>query len=145
MVTQRCPRCNGFLPATTDTTPPVCPKAAQHFDDELMTRLQHEGRSAREIAAAVGCSERTVTRWRSRTDNRVTLPPPSHPESDRELARRLLFEDECSIAEAARTIGAAPSTVARWFPDAPRCDQAQILELGRIGRQFAALERRRAA
>jgi transposase-like protein len=115
------------------------------MDVELVARLHSEGRSAAEISAIVGCTIRSVTRWRGRTGNRVIDQVPAHPETDREVARRLLFEDGCSIAEAARTVGAAWRTVARWFPDAPRCDQDRVIELGRIGRQFAALERRRAA
>ena len=118
------------------------------IDVELVARLHREGRSAAEISALAGCTTRSVTRWRTRTGNRVSQPKPPHPLSDRETARRLIFEDGCSIAEAARTVDAARDTIERWFPDAPKCSPETVIELSRIGRQFAALERatrRRAA
>jgi transposase-like protein len=46
--------------------------------------------------------------------------PAPRPAADREAARRLIFDQGTTIAEAARTIGATPGTVARWFPDAPK-------------------------
>lgn len=46
----------------------------------------------------------------------------------REHARRLIFEDECSIAEAARTVGVDKQTVGRWFPDAPRMTRKERSE-----------------
>ena len=54
--------------------------------------------------------------------------PVARPAVDREAARRLIFEEGTSIAEAARTIGANRGTVNRWFPDAPKMTRQERSE-----------------
>lgn len=51
-----------------------------------------------------------------------------HSAETREAGRRLIFEDECTIAEAARTIGVDKKTVGLWFPEAPRMDRQERAE-----------------
>lgn len=84
--------------------------------EERFRALDGEGRSLREIAAAFGVSTKSVSRWRSRLG--LTKEPPAvpRPQSDRDRAAALL-DDGCSFSEAARSLGVAPTTIARWFPD----------------------------
>ena len=50
-----------------------------------------------------------------------------HPATTRAHAARLIA-DGCTIAEAARTVGAGKTTVGAWFPDAPRLTRRERSE-----------------
>ncbi|HWU31029.1 MAG TPA: helix-turn-helix domain-containing protein [Microbacterium sp.] len=76
---------------------------------------EQERLTTSEIAARFRVSTRTISRWRTHL-NRNRLPAPvRRPDSDHELAKRLL-DDGCSLAEVGRTVGVAASTIHAWFP-----------------------------
>lgn len=97
------------------------------IDYDRLAQLHREGRSAREIATILGCTERSVSRWRTVTGHNVRPASTPYPPSVRERAARLI-EDGCSLEETGRTLGIWPATIARWFPDAPRMTHAERAE-----------------
>jgi DNA-binding CsgD family transcriptional regulator len=100
-------------------------------DTERLAALHAEGRSAREIAEALECAPRTVSRWRSRTGHNIRSAAVTYPPSTHERARRLI-EDGCSLEEVARTVGTTGKTIARWFPDARRMTPTERGEWARF-------------
>lgn len=87
------------------------------IDHDFALHLQQSGRSAAQMAAALGVTKRTVERWRQRNH----LSQPWHgvvavPAEVLERAR-LLLEDGASCAEAARSVGVDWKTLRRHFPD----------------------------
>lgn len=88
-------------------------------DFDRIAELHAAGKSAPEIALAVGCTSRTVQRWRQRTGNTLAPRRDPYPDSVRQQAARLIA-DGCNIQETARTVGVDPNTIKRWMPDAPR-------------------------
>lgn len=84
---------------------------------ERFFELDDEGKSAVQIGLELGVTKRTVQRWRRATGRSQGESPAQHPDSDRELAARLL-DDGCPILEVARTVGVTSHTIRRWFPDA---------------------------
>lgn len=89
--------------------------------------LDAAGFSARQIAAEMRVSDRTVVRWR-RDAGRSGETWPAHPVADRARAA-VLLEEECPVAEVARTVGADFHTVVRWFPDARRMSRSEVGQL----------------
>jgi len=91
---------------------------APRLDYELMRRLHEEGLSAPQIAERVGCTPRTVTRWRRQEGLTRVIPAtagaPATPER-LEQARRLL-DDGASYQEVSRTLGMHERTLMRHFP-----------------------------
>jgi DNA-binding CsgD family transcriptional regulator len=82
---------------------------------DAVVRMTKQGYSTRQIATVLGMTERSVTRYRKRagiTQGKPGVPPTAE---QLELAAQL-FEDGCSIAEVARTLGFSTSTIARYFP-----------------------------
>lgn len=78
----------------------------------MMTKL---GMSAPEIAVSMHITERTVVR--DRRASGCSLAKPSIPLSAAQKQRaEELFDEGCSAAEVARTIGCNPRTVLKWFP-----------------------------
>lgn len=102
--------------------------------------LDKTGWSAAEIAHELRVSVRTVERWRSTHGRRKHDTATPFPPEARQRAAALIA-DGCSIAEAARTVGASTATVARWFPDAPRWSKQQSAQWAvfvRRNREMAA-------
>ena len=86
----------------------------RHVDTERIEWLLRHGLTIREVAAQVGCSDRTVIRQRKR----IGLSKPARPvltQAELVTAKRLL-DDGASYAEAARTIRCAEGTLAGKFP-----------------------------
>lgn len=100
-------------------------------DQQRLAALHADGKSAREIAEILGCTPRTVVRWRSITGHTVRPAPVRVSPSVKERALQLLA-DGCSLAEVGRTVGVDQSTVGRWFPDAPRMSSAEVVEWARF-------------
>jgi DNA-binding CsgD family transcriptional regulator len=79
-----------------------------------VSMLSRLGWSAGEIAAAVGISERTVTRHRVNAG--ISRANPPRLSVDELRAAREWLEGGCSYSEAARTLGRDPRTLARRLP-----------------------------
>ena len=87
--------------------------------------LTRQGLSARQIAARLGVSMRTVARYR--TSAGVAKPkPPLITEEQWATVQRLL-DDGCSAEEAARTIGVTATPLRRRYPDVA-WDKFQVSE-----------------
>ena len=84
-------------------------------DTEELERLHGQGLSATQIAEQVGCTTRTVFRWRSLSGvARERAPIVASPET---LQRaRELFDDGASQQEVHRTTGIGQHTLSRHFP-----------------------------
>lgn len=78
--------------------------------------LTRTGHSAREIAAQLGITTRTVIRHRRATGCAEPVPVPLTPRQEAD-ARRLL-DDGASLTEAARTVGCSQRALYRRWPDA---------------------------
>jgi DNA invertase Pin-like site-specific DNA recombinase len=94
------------------TTIPLDPEQVEKL--RLMTM---QGHTIADIAAAIGCTARTVSRWRTRLGLTKPLAPPWTDEQDR-LARNLL-QDGCPYREVARTVHHDYKSVMYRFPDYP--------------------------
>lgn len=87
-----------------------------------MRALTLAGSSAPEIAQILGVTDRTVSRIRTRLG--LTQPQDWRPMNDTDKqSATLLFDDGCSIAEVARTLGFCTSTIRRHFPGRCWTDQ----------------------
>lgn len=87
-----------------------------HVTAERRRRVEYLTRAgyyASEIAAKLGCNERTVERDRKALG--ISLARPALTEWQLATAHRLLV-DGAGYAEAARTVGCAGSTLLRRFP-----------------------------
>ena len=109
---------------------------------ERFIELDAQGRSASEIARALGTCARTISRWRkvagrSQGEGRK---PPTAPELLQQA--RALIDDGCSIAEAARTIGVSPMTLGTRLPDAPRYTHQQAGQLSVLARMEKQIRER---
>jgi hypothetical protein len=80
---------------------------------EKIRRMTLEGRTLAEIAQAVGCTDKTVSRWR--TTLGLTRPHPTWTTQEYLLAFHLL-EDGCPGREVARTLGRAHEQIRTRFP-----------------------------
>lgn len=91
---------------------------SKYVDPELIERLHNEGLSAPEIAHRVGCSDRTVTRWRRANGlTKLTSPNAGKPISPERLeAARRMLDDGASYADVQTTLGIQQDTVRRHFP-----------------------------
>lgn len=86
------------------------------FRRAVVVQLTREGWSAAQIGQRLGITDRSVLRHRAKAG--VSLTGPATPLSADELEWvRELLADGCSRNEAARTVGRATSTIARYFPD----------------------------
>lgn len=86
-------------------------------DDEELLALHHAGKTANEIAQALGVTTRTVERYRARLGVSVPSPRSAWRVSPEWKARvEALLEDGTSLAEAARTVGCNDVTMRRHFP-----------------------------
>jgi DNA-binding CsgD family transcriptional regulator len=103
---------------------------------ERIVALTKQGRTATEIADALGVTRRTVVRARRRAGIAQPVKPPL---SDEERARaRELLDDGASCTEVARTLGRNPKTILAHFPEYA-WDQQRIGEHLALVRRFAAL------
>jgi DNA-binding CsgD family transcriptional regulator len=105
--------------------------------NELTARViaaTRAGRSAPQIAAAEGISERTVNRIRVRAG--IGRPSPAKQLTDAEfITAAKMLDDGASRCEVARTLGHSPTTIARRFPG--RCwTRAQTAELSSIRMRY---------
>jgi hypothetical protein len=82
--------------------------------DARIRALTRAGYSTREIAAAVGVHERTVSRARVRTG--VAQPANRPFTADDMRTAGSLLDDGASLSEVARTIGRDPITIRKYFP-----------------------------
>ena len=102
--------------------------------DERIVTMTREGLSASQIGAALGCTARTVTRVRARLD--CLVHEKARPLTDAQLeAADQLLSDGCSIAEAARTVGASEMGLHRRFPGRA-WNRAQISEYNALCRRM---------
>lgn len=83
-------------------------------EEAQILSLHEDGLSARQIAAELNITPRTVQRWRVRLGVALERAP-VRDEADHQLALRML-EEGCSYREIAATIGVSDVTVAGWFP-----------------------------
>jgi DNA-binding CsgD family transcriptional regulator len=121
--------------------------ALSEFDHERMAYMHSQGYTAREIGAAVGCTARTVARWRASTDRSSPTPPTAiAPISEERLAQAAqMLADGASQRDTSRTLGIAPDTLHRHFPDAvwstrQTVTHARIVRtLNRMPNNFTAL------
>lgn len=90
------------------------PLDPQHI--HTIKRLTLAGVGAREIAARIGCTTRTVSRYRHTLG--ISQPPPPPLTDDEIAAIHRLADDGCSVTEIARTIGRGSNAVRRIRPDA---------------------------
>jgi IS30 family transposase len=99
---------------------------------DRIASLTRQGLTAEQIAQMLDCTTRTVRRARKIRECQVYLPRPFTPE---EVARaEALFDDGCSCAEVARTLGRDPTVVwHRWPHRAWTLKQAS--EMGVLARQ----------
>lgn len=98
----------------------------------VMTR---QGRSAPEIAAILGVTERTVIRDRVATGCARPVTWRTLTAEDLQLAQQLL-DDGCSVVEVARTVGCSADTIHKHFPGrgwtlAQRCDYIAAIHRAR--------------
>lgn len=101
--------------------------------DELIAELTRDGHSARDIAALLRISTRSVHRARKRAG---IARPRAVPLSPAELARAVaMLDDGCSYGEIARSLGRpGHSCIARRFPGRGMSRQAGG-QLGGLARQ----------
>lgn len=100
---------------------------------EVIARMHAAGSSAPAIARQVGCSVRTVERYRAslRAEPIGATPPKV---AERERAAQLIAQG-VHITEVARTVRVSDTTVAKWFPDAPRMTPREIGLLSVVARR----------
>jgi 5-methylcytosine-specific restriction endonuclease McrA len=94
-------------------------------NEETLRELYHgEGLTQPQIAEALGCSARIVSKWMDRHDIEVTcadsisrskLGPAYDILSDREQMEQLYWRERKSLAEIADEIGVSPNTVKSWL------------------------------
>jgi DNA-binding CsgD family transcriptional regulator len=90
-------------------------QAAMAKRDAVIARLTLAGRTAAEISAELGISERTVQRARGRAG--VAQPFNGIPMSDSEVQQAAaLLDDGASYAEVGRTLGRSHGTIRRQLP-----------------------------
>lgn len=107
---------------------------------EAIAPLHALGYSAKEIAVRVGCSSRTVTRWRSQAGVAQHLPEgAARPVSAVKLrAAAVLLADGASYAEVSRTVHIAKDTLKRHLPGYTYTAQ-QSAEVAAIARKLRSL------
>lgn len=121
----------------TYTAPPNA-----RVDVELILQLTREGMTCAEVAAIVGCNERTVTRWRVRSGHVSPKPFMGRRYTPEELATYETCLDEgWSFREITRTYGVDKDTLARHFPGRG-WTRTQTGELVGAMRHFAAESKR---
>lgn len=90
----------------------------RHLDDAQMHELHSRGWSARQIADEVGCTVRSVSRWRKRKGLSQPTPPNGcRPISAERLEQaRRLFDGGASRRDVQMTLGMSTKTIVRHFP-----------------------------
>lgn len=106
-------------------------------DWEQIAKLHAEGKSASQIARLVGCTARTVVRWRAA--NGLSDPPSpfagTRISSERLEAVRRMVEDGASVNEIQRTLHVWRPTIIKYFPEA-RWSRGQTAEFIATARRF---------
>lgn len=92
------------------------PKGRPRIDDQKVLEMTATGNSLRDIATALGCTTRSVSRARKRLGI-SQQPHPVLTDWEMATATRVIAEGG-SIAEAARTIGRTGSALYPRFPGA---------------------------
>ena len=105
---------------------------------ETVTRLTAAGYTAHQIGKLMGLTERSIVRIRKASG--ISRPFAPRVNDDEKTAMRELLDDGVSYAEAARTVGRSPWTVARNFPGRGWTRQ-QIDDALTARRQFGAVLR----
>lgn len=107
------------------------------FDQNLIAEMTRRGLTAREIAGALGCTQRTVVRYRERAKVYVYAPAP--PMSPDEVAwAQSMIEDGCNYYEIGRTLGRNWSTIAKRWPG-HSWTPAQVVEYRSMVRRLESL------
>lgn len=98
------------------------------------------GLTSTEIAVRVGCSPRTVTRWRAQAGVTQHLPEgAAKPVSQVKLrAAEILLDDGASYREVSRTVHIATHTLRRYFPGRGYTPQ-QSAEVAAMARKLRSL------
>lgn len=84
--------------------------------DDAMNLLMQERYSIDEIAEKMHVSKRTVARWRQQ----LGLSHPNALSEEQLRTVELLLEDDCPIAEIARTIGCSPEALHKRYRNRPK-------------------------
>lgn len=106
---------------------------------EDVARMTRQGRTAADIAAALGVTERLVGRDRRKLG--IAAPPISKfTEAEYRAAKRLL-DDGAAYNEVGRTLGRAPCTIERHLPDYRKRTPTESSQAAALGRELARLER----
>jgi transposase-like protein len=84
--------------------------------------------SVAKIAAALGVSGKTVSRWRARAKRQRRKAARPHPPEVWEQAERFMA-DEVPLSEIAKTLGISESHLGRKYPDYPRLSRHETGEL----------------
>lgn len=85
-----------------------------HSRAAAVARMTRAGMSAAEIAVRLGCTERTVQRYRSVEG--VAKPAPQRIGAETRARALDMLRDGCSYREVARTLGCSRNTVRKWWP-----------------------------
>jgi hypothetical protein len=109
---------------------------------ERVKAMTLAGKSAADIAAALGVTERTVVR------DRVAAgcgQPPQPPITDDELrTAAAMLDDGCPVEEVARTIGRSPRQLAQRFPGRT-WDRQQVADYVAVCRRYSKITKGRTA
>jgi predicted ArsR family transcriptional regulator len=81
---------------------------------EAVRAMTKDGMTAKDIAAHLGISTRQVVRHRVASG--VAKPAAPRITEEQTAIAAALLDDGCSLAEAARTVGASPRWARRHFP-----------------------------
>lgn len=104
---------------------------------DRIAALTRQGMTAAQIAEMLGVTTKTVFVARAKRNCRVAPTP--RPFTAAEIARaEALFDDGCSCAEVARTIGRDPSVVWHRWPDRA-WTLKQASQMGVLARQAARI------
>lgn len=101
--------------------------------------LTRQGRTAREIANAIGITPRSVVRHRAAAG--ISKPGPREFTARETLRAIELLEDGASYAEVARTLGRGPKAVMNNAPGYPLGDKRKAAEAASLARALRRIER----
>ena len=112
--------------------------AHKTIDRDTVAQLHSEGRTVRQIAETLGCSEDSITRIRKE----LGIKPGQHPLPAERLERiAAMLADGWSWKEIQRTEGMHPATLERYFPGTqwtPEQMNEHRVSLRRIRKEAAA-------
>lgn len=106
---------------------PSVSNAAGPVDNPKFNRfieLDTIGWGAKNIAAELGVTQRTITRWRASAGRLRRPAQTTHTNAERQQALNLI-RGGAPFTEAAATIGVTNATIRRWFPDEPAWTKSQ--------------------